>query len=292
MTSIFDGPVPLIAGLFLGGMVVVLNLDGNDPVALAVLGFVTGLYLVYRGFGRWKTKRLVEDTPTESVRSMTAGRTELEGTIRSGDNSVPAPFTDEECVYVDWYVEEYNDADDEWHSAAEGSQSVPFYLDDGSGSVLVAADEGDPTVEISEGWTRIRVGGGESPPPEIERFIDAHDSQYDETSFTENPVGAVADRFKGKLGHSNEPRRYVQKILPVGSEVYVLGSAVQRENAQANGGQETLLKVTRDESADEFILSDYGEAGLESHYEKWSPLEMIGGIAISTVCLASLVGVI
>ncbi len=274
-------------------VVVQSSSDGDSTLAL-VAGFFVGLYLVYDGFGKWKTKRLMEDTPTEKVRSMAAGRTELEGTAHNDGQTVEAPFSDEECLHIDWEVEEYrkdpDDDDYDWETVAQGSQSVPFSLDDGTGRVLVRAAGGDATFEISDSNTRrITVGGGQRPPGEVAEFIERHDGQHERASFTENPVDALGDFVASdRIGHSNRKRRYTQEVLPDGSDVYLLGSAVPREADGEMAGQEDLLELTRDEDLDKFLISDRSEEELESYYEKWGPLEVVGGLALSAICLALL----
>jgi hypothetical protein len=269
--------------------------DGDSTLAI-VAGFFISLYLVYDGFGKWKTKRLMEDTPTEKVRSMAAGRTELEGVAHSDGETIEAPFSDEACLHIDWEVEEYrkdpDDDDYDWETVAQGSQSVPFYLDDGTGRVVVRAASGDATFEISDANTRqITVGGGQRPPAEVAEFIERHDSQHEQASLTENPIDALGDFVASEnIGHSNRKRRYSQEILPDGNDIYLLGSAVPREADGEMAGQEDLLELTREEDLDTFLVSDRSEEELESYYEKWGPLEIVGGIGLSAICLALLLG--
>ncbi len=269
--------------------------DGDSGAALFV-GFLIGLYLVYDGFGKWKTKRLIQDTPTEKVRSMAVGRTELAGVARSDGETIEAPFTDEECLYVDWEIEEWrkdpDEADHEWQTIASGTRTVPFDLDDGTGEVLVRAREGNATFEISdENQTRFTTDRSESPPAEVREFIERHDRNDDGTSVFGDASDGLGDLIDGDaIGYSNRRRRYTQRVLPDESEVYVLGSAVPRETG---GGMETgqadLLEMTRDE-LDKFLVSDRTEEELERYYGKRGPLQIVGGIGLSAVCLALLLG--
>lgn len=283
------------AGAEATGHLVVLASDSGDEGELLialVLGFFFGLYLIYDGFNKWQTKRLIQDTPTEKVRSMAVGRTELEGVARRVEETVEAPFTDEECLYIDWEIEEWRkDSDDDdyhWETIANGSRSVPFYLDDGTGTVPVRATEGDPTYEISDSnrW-QTTVGRGQSPPPEVREFIQRHDRSDDDTSFFEEPVDALADLGQsGQIDSSNRKRRYSQTVLPDESSVYLLGSAIPRD--AAGGGDESLLEITRTESLDTLLVSDRSEEGIESYYSKRAPLEIVGGLGLSAVCLGVL----
>ncbi|MEF8783377.1 MAG: GIDE domain-containing protein [Haloarculaceae archaeon] len=278
-----------------GHLVPLATDSGNEGELLIALvgGFFFGLYLVYDGFNKWQTKRLIQDTPTETIRSMAVGRTELDGVAKSVDDTVEAPFTDEECLHIDWEIEEWrkdtNDDDYHWETIARGVRSVPFYLDDGTGKVPVRATEGDPTYEISDAnrW-RTTVGRGRSPPTEVREFIQRHDSRYDDTSFFEEPVDALTDLVQSEeIGSANRKRRYSQTILPDGSSVYLLGSAIPRDSAE--GGQdESLLEITRTESLDKLLVSDRSEDELESYYSKRGPLEVVGGLALSAICLGVL----
>jgi len=54
----FDGVIPGVSETL-----VVASSVGSDP-KLTLFWFAVGLYLVYDGFGRWKTKRLIE-TPLQ-----------------------------------------------------------------------------------------------------------------------------------------------------------------------------------------------------------------------------------
>lgn len=269
--------------------------DGDSFLAL-VAGFFIGLYLVYDGFGKWQTKRLVEDTPTEKVRSMAVGRTELEGVAHDDGETVEAPFTDEACLHTDWEIEEWrkdhDDNDHRWVTIAQGARSVPFSLDDGTGRVVVRADTGDPTFEISDSNTRrVTVGRGNAPPAEVEEFVERHDRQYDDTSVFEDPIDGLTDLVNSdRIGTTNRRRRYTQRVLPDESDVYVLGSALQRDVDETVGGQEDLLEITRDEDLDTFLVSDRTEEELESYYETRAPLQIGGGLALSAVCLAVLLG--
>jgi hypothetical protein len=226
---------------------------------------------------------------------MAAGRTELAG-VANGDNTIEAPFTDQRCLHTDWEIEEYrrdpDDDDYDWVTVASGSRSVPFYLDDGTGRVLVQADSGEATFDLSdERRTQFTTGSSESPPPEVREFIEQYDGDDADVNFLDNPIDTLTDLFGGNnIGYSNRRRRYTQTVLPDGTEVYVLGSAVPRSNPDGMEHQEDLLVMTREEGLDMLLISDMNEAELEAHYERWAPLEIIGGIALSAVCLALLLG--
>ena len=151
---------------------------GNDSNTIAILGigFVIGLGLVYLGAKKWRIARLIKNTPVERARSAAVGRTELDGQSRDAGLTYEQPYSDGECVYRHWQVEEYqkdSDPDDnskDWVVVDSGTDVAPFYVEDETGRVLVDTTEG-PTFEISDGNTySTTVGRGEEPPPEVRSF--------------------------------------------------------------------------------------------------------------------------
>lgn len=238
---------------------------GLKSLAFSGLFFAVGLLVIYAGFDEWRKKRLIQDTPTEQVRSIAAGRTELNGTAKPTEGTVEQPFADGECLYADWEIEEYRHDDDgsDWHTIDSGEVATPFALDDGTGAVHVAAST-DATWEISEEHrTRIKVGDRESPPDEIRSFLDTH---------SEADVGDEGIVF-------GDTRRYTQEVLPPHEEVYVFGRAAEREGA--SGDNEGRLVMERDGGSDRFIISDMTESELTGALSKRAPLFILLGLAVS-----------
>ena len=276
---------------------IVLQSSDDDPFLLIVGGFVLGLFLVYHGFGLWKRARLIEDTPTEKVRSVAVGRTELEGTVAEYERSVEPAYHDEDCVYVDWEAERYDDTGDNegWRTVADGTEALPFYLDDGTGRMLVRADRDEPTVDIQDDPHTYRrtFGTGESPPEAVSAYVDryrkrgesgtaeAADGALDQAMETVSELGASGD----PLGATTDRRRFTQRVLPVGADAYVFGAATEREEAGTEGGQERKLALGRDGSMDEFLIADASGERLEERYSKRGPLEIAGGLLLSAVAL-------
>ncbi|MFB6192321.1 MAG: GIDE domain-containing protein [Haloarculaceae archaeon] len=238
---------------------------GLQSLLISGLVLLIGLAAIYGGFDEWRKKRLIQDTPTEQVRSIAAGRTELNGTAKPTDGTVGQPFTDGECLYADWRIEEHHPDDDgsDWHTIDSGEVATPFALDDGTGSVRVAAST-DADWEISdEHRTRIDVGSRESPPDEVRSFLETH---------SETDVGDEGIVF-------GDRRRYTQEVLPPDEEVYVFGRAAEREGA--SGDNEARLVMERDGGSDRFIISDMTESELTGSLTKRAPLFILLGLAMS-----------
>jgi len=277
--------------------------DTLELLAVLVVGFLLGLYLVYDGFDTWQLARLIKDTPTANVRSMAVGRTELEGVIRKHDTTIQPPYTDEECVYVSWKAERrerYTDDDGNtryrWETVADGTEAVRFDLEDETGRVLVRADEGaEFDVFNDDNETRATYGRGELPPQEVTAFIrqvrrrreaDDPDADDDEGLF-DSAIEMVTDLAGGgdPLSDTSNRRRYTQTVVPIDSNAYVFGSAEPRESAHVDAGQEDLLEVRRDPETGEFLIADAEEGRVQKRYSRAGPAKTIIGLLLSAVTL-------
>jgi len=265
-------PVHAVPDPFAALAAVPLDEAEGDALGALLAGFGFGLYLVYDGFTTWQDKRLVEDTPTERVRSAAAGRTEVQGTCTPVEGPTRAPFTGEDCLVATWEIEEYHSDDDggHWETIDEGVVGVPFYLDDGTGRIRVEPDPAG-TYEIEDEFsTRLEVDGGDVEPEAVRTFLRA------ETAVDVPDRGGVVGSLFG------ERRRYTEYAVPPGEHCYVLGGA---RPERVDGADRERLVLGREEASDEFIFSTMHEEALVSHYERWAPLEMVGGICLSAVCL-------
>jgi hypothetical protein len=275
----------------------------THPVALGLL-VAGGLGLVYYGFTVHKLSSLVRNTPTETVRSAAAGRTELEGRVRPADETFSAPLSDGDCVYAAWTVEEYDHSNEGWETVGRGSEAVDFYAEDDTSRLLVGAEGAGADFEIADEHSRtLSVPGDEETPPAVESFLASGRSGemdvgaaetygvLDVVKLLTNPTGGLtgqagpADTMTmGQdtgLGTTDAPRRYRQRVLPVDEPVYVYGGT-RPPHEQEQGDGDSLV-LTADPATGEFIVSNMGEAGIAKHYSRRGPLWIILGGLVSTV---------
>ncbi|MFB6218713.1 MAG: GIDE domain-containing protein [Halobacteriaceae archaeon] len=245
----------------------------SEDTAFLALLFGVGLFLVYDGFRTWQRKRLMQDTPTERVRSAAAGRTELTGTGRPIGEPVRRPFDDGPCLVATYEIEEYRDDSDSgggWTTVDSGTVCAPFLLDDGTGTMRVEPDE-DARFHFDDDHVReIEVGAGEEEPEPVLEFLRTH------TDAGIPPIGGVTGVLFG------EERRYTERWIPVGAELYLLGGA---EPVGAGERNTSGLVLRRDGSSGQFIVSERSEADLVGGAAWRGPLEIGGGIALSAAAL-------
>lgn len=221
--------------------------DFVEDVVYSLFVVLIGIALVWYGFHRHRQRRLMTDTATSEVESAAVGAVELTGTVERAAGTVTAPLTAEECVVVDYEVEEYKRHDDlakEWVTVDSAVVAEPFYLNDGTGRMLVDPPEWSSNYDVSE-ENRRREG-------------------FDSTAAQPDALDAFLVDHTGASPTSGYPRRYTQEVIPVGSEAFVFGDAESAEDvevavdlgAASAGAALSDLVVTEDEDTEMFLLSD------------------------------------
>jgi hypothetical protein len=252
-------------------------------VTILVLGG-GGAGLVATGFRRRKQRTLMRDTPTEDVESIAVGPSEVTGSALAADGDpFVAPFSDDDCVVADYEVEQYHEDDDggSWHTVASGVVHEPFYVDDGTGRVLVEPhDEANFDLDPADRET-VRVDSDQRGPDAVQRFVERMDSM----------------RYPADAAGSENDRRYHQNLIRDKESVYVFGTAQPRDGDRSGGKYPERLvirHVTDDDALDDtmFLISDDSEAGLIDRRE-WAGLRIPAGggfIVIGFACALLLFG--
>jgi hypothetical protein len=174
------------------------------PDFIARAGVAVGLVVALVGIGVWLVflgrKRLIQDLPTSSTRGVALGLNELMGRAES-EESVPSPQSGVECVW--WKNEFYVENDDNgWKKTGEKvGGPIAFRLVD---------DDGD--IEVRP--RRAEVQGRET-----------YDGPYSLLQPTVDPNPTLASRHLAARTLGTKRRRVVERVIPVGADVYVLGTA-------------------------------------------------------------------
>ena len=211
-------------------------------VAIIGLFLTLGWLLMYAGVNRYRQRSLIADTPTSNVRSLAMGRVELEGTVEPVGETFPAPFSGEECVLYRYSIERYyedNDGHDNWQPAESGVQMRAFYLNDGTGRVMVGPADANLDVRTNV----YEVGEGEPDPPNVQQFLRNRHRRFEEhktgglATVGHATFDVEADGMRvgdaTTIVEERPRRRYVEEILAVGEDVYVFGKAKERPGGAA-----------------------------------------------------------
>lgn len=216
-------------------------------VVYIILAAVFGAWMIYIGFKRWKQKKWIRDTPTQDVESLAVGPSEVKGVMEAKDQPLSAPFTGEECVYYEYTVKEYKrgaDDDKSWQTIDEGSSHTPFYVDDGTGKLLVEPHH-ETYYEIKEeDETTINSSSSSPSNDNVSSFIQSN-----------------AD-----ISTTSNRRKYIQKIIRNGDEGYIFGTAQTRDleddGEYRDNAQRLHIKKVEDDAMAEplFMVSGVDES--------------------------------
>jgi E3 Ubiquitin ligase len=122
-------------------MQVATILAGSFPgntLAAAIVGSAGGVYLFYRGFRLLRRRRLILNTPASKIRSASIGLVEVNG-LATGPYVITSPLKQDDCFFyrsIAWELRQQG-RNSKWEKIGEESLHVPFFVDDGTGTLLI-----------------------------------------------------------------------------------------------------------------------------------------------------------
>lgn len=212
--------------------------SGPNQVVLLVVGAVPLLIGVMALRSAWRRYRFVKrvsgaNADPIDVGEITPGQTAIEGTARIASDTVGAPFTDDRgllSVGETLTPSQSGDGTDSLTTDARAVESVPFTVEDGTGTVAVDAEPGIYHMRA-------------------ERFDPGEVDQ------------AALDGWTDRTGvDPGNPNAYRQQLLTPGEDVYVFGEA------RAAGPDTSTRPADADwqlsAGAEDIIVSTQGRAEL------------------------------
>src|SRR5947207_5346373 len=214
---------------------------GNVPL-FAAIGAAAGVYWFARGFRLLQRKRLVLNTPTSKIHSAAMGLVELSG-LAASPYIMLSPLKRTECYYyrsVAWQLKQQGKSS-EWVKVAEETLHVPFYVDDGSGKVLVdpRGAEMDLHCDLQQEFHRSILFTGPEMPGCVAEFLTRH--------------GVDPDKHIKVEEHCIKPKNFLFVLGTLsqnpGLDASVTPSWAERADRPASGSTlkvgEAVLPVTR-----------------------------------------------
>ncbi len=192
------------------------------------------------------------------------GLVEIYGAVLPDKKVYKSPFTNKDCVYYHYLVQEYKNQGkhSSWVTVNAGSQSLPFYLQDNTGKVLIDPAFADINVPLDYEGTS---GIGKEPSITIKNFL-----------------GSKGLRHEGFFS-INKRMRYREYFIAPGDKLYILGTAGKNPNIK------NILHST------EGIMIQKGTTLYQIHDKKESEVlgslawkaygGIIGGALLSLLCL-------
>jgi len=162
--------------IFFAKLAMFLDSGEEKLVALAAIGAAIGVYWFYKGFRLLQRKRLILNTPSSKVRSASMGLVEING-LAIGPYVILSPLKQAECYYyrsMAWQLKQEG-KNNEWIKVADEALHVPFYIDDGTGRLLVdpRGAEMDLHCDLKEQYHTSFFGRNGMPGP-VAEFLARH----------------------------------------------------------------------------------------------------------------------
>lgn len=240
------------------------------------VGFVAGLFLMWRGFHWFKRKRLIEDIPTSKIRGIAMGLVEIKGKALPAVKQIrKSPLSGKKCVYYKYIVEKLvgSGKSRRWVNVSSGRSPEPFYLEDETGKVMVEPKYAE--LHIPKSYTS-KSKWGKDPEPIVKNFLKAEKI-----------------RFEGKLFGMNYTMRYTEWIITPKMNLYVMGAAAKNPHVEGGTAVKSVENIMIKKGPDRILMiSNKKEKQVLNTLKLKSFGYMAGGFLLSLVCLAIFIAII
>ena len=153
------------------------SLDSSELLVFCVVGFCAGIVLFFYGFRLLQRRRLILDTPLSKIRSASMGMVEISG-LAVGPYTMVAPITARTCYYYRTLVWEWKQSgkNKQWVKIAGECMHVPFFVDDGTGQLLVDPSGADLDLhrDFREEFNGSFFSSSDNAPGNVNTFLARH----------------------------------------------------------------------------------------------------------------------
>ncbi len=242
-------------------------------MAFALIPAFISIGLLWWWWRVMRFKRTVEDVPTSKVKGVFIGLNEVKGQVQSND-PLQTYLTESPTVWYTWKIEEH------W-------QKTEVYTD----------SKGNQQTRTSSGWKKVDSGSGSQSffllDDTGQLLIDPKGAKVDAPSTLSHRCGPSDSMYYGKgparaIMHSTHRRRFTEKALVPGDDLYVLGPAKLREDVAAP-------MISRNENERYYFISSRTESQIVRGKGCWSVFLMIlaalSALSVPVVGLSATKGV-
>jgi hypothetical protein len=167
------------------------------------VGFIGGLVMFFKGFRVYREYRILADTPEIPVRSIPMGLVHVHGKA-SGEKPISSPVSHTSCFFYKVDIErwEHQGKSSGWRHYKTDTDGAKFYLDDGSGKVLVDAHSAEFDLEQScqreTGKTLTPFGTGNATDDELLRYVSKVEASR---------IFSFVGKGLASVGHLSDPHK-------------------------------------------------------------------------------------
>jgi hypothetical protein len=221
----------------------------------AAIGAIAGVYWFVKGFRLLQRKRLILNTPTSTIQSAAMGLVEISG-LAASPYVMTSPLKQAECYYyrsVAWQLKR-SGKDTDWAKVAEEVLHVPFYVDDGSGKVLVdpRGAEMDLHSDFKAEYHRSILSGGPEMPGCVADFLTRNGVNPD-TGIKVEEYCIKPKNFLFVLGTLSQNPGIDASVTPAWAEkadpeLGKIGSSLQQDNLESVVAGAQVIKLSNEGS--------------------------------------------
>lgn len=280
-----------------------MSSHGADADGALLFGLVAGLVSFFKGFRVFREYRVLMDTPEMPIRSVPMGLVEIHGKA-TGEQTVPSPVTQTPCHFYKVDVERWVSGKNggHWAPAAVDADGVKFYLEDGSGKVLVDAHNAEYDLIRT---ARVETGGGMGPS--LGRWLrgmggsteaaGSRTSAADLHGYAQSAIsrrgrsisldtGSFIPNLDVSLGGGLAERYRLSEYLVVPGHWYDLtGTCVENPTPKDDHDRNLITKGTNEPT---FLITWRSEKEIRRTLRNRAALHIFGGGAVAVICLAIL----
>jgi len=254
---------------------------------LMVGGFGAGLFWFFKGFRDYREYRVLADVPETPIRSIPMGLVEIHGKAKPvGDQLVDSPVSRTPCLFykVDIAIYVRNPKGGGWKHHATDCNGVPFYLDDGTGKVLVKGRgaEFDLILTVVRDTENMgQAGSGASAAELIDYALSVHPLR---PALDQTLVQSMVP--PGVNGLDFTPRLCFWEYCILPDHWYdVTGTCIENPTPKDEHDRNMIVKGQNEPT---FLISWRSEKEIERTLRNRAALHIFGGAILSIVCLGLL----
>lgn len=240
-------------------------MPAGDFIRFGLASLVFGIIGFANGFRLFKRKQMIENIPTSKVRSLAMGLAEVQGEAVVAKKELKSPFTNKNCVYYRYEIDEYRSSKNGgyWARIKDGIKHVPFYLKDNTGMVLV--DPKDAHVDIPKDWRFQPSLFKSSPKKKTEEKIKSF-FKKEKISYT----GFFG--FKRNL-------RFTEYYIAPRDKIFVLGTAGDNPHKKEASAKKSLDDIMMQQGENEkfYYITDRHQKKILGDIGWKTNLSLIGG---------------
>ena len=217
--------------------------DEFEVIVVFIAGFGLGCTLFWYGFQIRMKKRFIENIPTSKTRSIALGLVEVHGKAQGMGELLKSPFNRTDCVFFRFEVQERRTSgkSSRWVTIKEHESSKRFYLEDGTGKILIAPQKAE--LHLNR-----------------DRDFSMHIGSSDQEEVFKEGLRRVGINPKGFLGLGDRPLRCDETYIEPGDAIYVMGTAM--DNPAVRGAAVGVDNLYIGKGEQFFCISDKSEKDL------------------------------